>query len=119
MATILYVEDHDLVREINTEIFQIEGHKVLVAENGKKALELFEEHQNQISVVFTDLDMPYMTGDELVSEIRKRQNDLPVYVVTGADDPDRLTKVLLKGATAHFTKPVSVKKLIEYIPAMV
>lgn len=116
MATILYAEDCDMIREMNKELLELEGHKVLEAANGKIAVELFNHHGSEISVVITDLDMPEMAGDELVDVIRCSSSELPLYVLSGSNNADRITKLLLKGANGYFEKPVEIEKLLKVIP---
>lgn len=115
MTTILYAEDNEIVREMTVLLFEQEGHKIIAAKDSKQALEMFQQNQDKISVVITDLDMPEMTGDQLITETRKNSSDIPIYIVTGTCDPDRFNKLLRQGVSACFEKPVSIKKLLDVV----
>lgn len=60
--TVLLVEDEDLVRDLGSEILANFGYDVVVAENGKQALDIYQKHKDRISLVILDLIMPEMDG---------------------------------------------------------
>jgi len=78
---LLVVDDEDFVRDLLREILEAEGCKVTLAENGDKALQLFQ--QNQFDGVFTDVGMPGMSGWELAQAIREQSEMIPIAVITG------------------------------------
>ena len=61
------------------------GYRVFTAEDGDAALVLFDAIGNDVDVVITDQTMPNMLGRELAIELKKRRNDLPVILMSGAD----------------------------------
>lgn len=79
--SLLVVDDEDFVRDLLSEILEAEGCKVTLAENGDKALQLFQE--NQFDGVFTDVGMPGMSGWELAQAIRDQSEMVPIAVITG------------------------------------
>lgn len=78
---VLVVDDEDFVRDLLREILEAEGCKVTLAENGDRALQLFQE--NQFDGVFTDVGMPGMSGWELAQAIREQSEMIPIAVITG------------------------------------
>jgi CheY-like chemotaxis protein len=78
---LLVVDDEDFVRDLLREILEAEGCKVTLAENGDRALEIFQE--NQFDGVFTDVGMPGMSGWELAQAIREQSEMIPIAVITG------------------------------------
>jgi two-component system cell cycle sensor histidine kinase/response regulator CckA len=82
-ATILVVEDEPAVRGLFVEALRREGHRVLEAQNGADALQLFEEISGRIDLLVTDLRMPFVSGSELASTLQRRRPDLRTLFVSG------------------------------------
>jgi PAS domain S-box-containing protein len=78
---ILVIDDEPSVRETLSEMLEVMGHRVLLAESGHHALQILAG--NNFDLVFTDLAMPEMDGWETSREIRKRWPDMNVVLVTG------------------------------------
>jgi signal transduction histidine kinase/ActR/RegA family two-component response regulator len=78
---LLVVDDEDFVRDLLREILEAEGCKVTLAENGDRALQLYQE--SQFDGVFTDVGMPGMSGWELAQAIREQSEMIPIAVITG------------------------------------
>ena len=83
---VLVVDDEPAVRDVLREALESEGCEVLVAESGEKALNLYDQENGKIDVIFTDIGMPEMSGWELAREIRKRSETIPLAIVSGWAD---------------------------------
>ena len=81
---ILVVDDQSMVSESLKMILEFDGYEVDIAENGRKALEIFEPEK--FAVVFTDFEMPEMNGHELASIIKARHPRQPIIMVTAYAD---------------------------------
>jgi signal transduction histidine kinase len=104
--TILIVDDEEDIREVLEIALMDMGHEVFLAPDGKKALELFEDHHP--SIVITDIKMPVMGGIELLKQVKRRSPDTQVIMITGHGDMDLTIDSLKFGATDFITKPVNV-----------
>jgi CheY-like chemotaxis protein len=80
-ARVLVVDDEDCVRHLWRAILSSLGHQAVEAENGVKALELFDSQA--FDAVFTDISMPGMSGWELARLIRERNSEVPLAVFNG------------------------------------
>jgi signal transduction histidine kinase len=69
--TVLFVDDEDLLLTMGATVLSSFGYRVLTANSGRKALDLFQEHASEIDLVITDLVMPQMSGRELMQELRR------------------------------------------------
>jgi signal transduction histidine kinase len=85
-ASVLVVDDDEMVRSTVTRLLTLSGHKVDRASTGAEALSLFPEHDYDI--VFTDFGMPEMTGAELAQTLKDNHPDLPVILLTGYTDTE-------------------------------
>jgi len=102
-GTVLLVEDEEIVRRMAEIMLTSLGFKVLVANDGIEAVEMFRQHSNQIHVVVSDLSMPRMNGWETMTALRRLKPDIPVVLVSGhdeskaiADQPERPQSFLHK-----------------------
>ena len=90
MPTILVIDDAALARELITKHLEHEGFRAIAAKNGREAWAMM--YHETPDLVLLDLMMPEMDGVTLLGMIRRnaRWRDLPVVVLTGADDRDHL-----------------------------
>ena len=83
-ATILVVEDDDLVRPVVVAALTRVGYRVLAAAAGDAAIAVFREQRSQIRLLLTDLRMPGgMTGVQLAQQLRAESQSLPVIFMSG------------------------------------
>src|SRR5690606_27441388 len=85
-ATILIAEDDRLVRELTRTVLAARGYEVMVAENGRAALELAEKRTEPVDLLLTDVVMPEMGGPELARSLCERQPRLRVLFMSGYVD---------------------------------
>lgn len=107
--TILIAEDHLLNRDLLRDQLTTLGANVLEAANGEEALALLEKRD--IDIVLTDIDMPIMTGFELLEEARKRGSTIPIYAISASARPEDVAEGRAKGFTDYLTKPVPLAVL--------
>jgi two-component system cell cycle response regulator len=105
---ILLIDDSKVMRKSAVKMLGGDF-DVVVAEDGQQGWEMIREDPS-IQVVFTDLNMPKMNGYQLLEVVRTSQDEgirnLPVIVVTGAENDDEAKeKALQQGATDFITKP--------------
>ncbi|MDA0770645.1 MAG: GAF domain-containing protein [Chloroflexi bacterium] len=81
VASILVVEDEEAIRETLSEMLQLGGHTITLAENGEEGLKCFKEAH--FDIVFTDLGMPGISGWEVARAVRGMREDVPIVMVTG------------------------------------
>lgn len=106
--SILVVDDEPKILEVMTSFLESKGYTVHTAENGRKALEVFEK--NNISLLVLDLMLPDVSGEEVCARIRKTSR-VPIIMLTAkTQEPDLLNGLQL-GADDYVTKPFSLKEL--------
>ncbi|MHC1682258.1 MAG: response regulator transcription factor [Clostridiaceae bacterium] len=106
---ILLVEDDERMREIVTDYFSNEGFQILEAEDGRKAMEIFEAEE--ISLVILDIMIPQLDGWSVCKRMRKT-SDVPIIMLTARSDEDDELMGYDLGADDYMTKPFSPKVLI-------
>jgi two-component system chemotaxis response regulator CheY len=113
--TILIVDDSESIRNLVQFTLENAGFHVLVAENGKAALECF--NGQTIHLLLTDLHMPVMSGMELITEVRKLEDYLyiPILFLTTETQVSLKREAKEIGATGWIVKPFNADKLISTI----
>jgi len=106
-AHILLADDDPIMRELAGERLGAAGHDVILACDGKEALDLL--CSEEFDLVISDLDMPHMNGYELTARIRATPElwDLPIVVVTASDRGDAVDQAFAAGATSFLAKPIN------------
>jgi PAS domain S-box-containing protein len=103
--TILLADDEEGIRKVLGISLADSGYKVLTAENGEEALNIFREAKPPI--VLTDIKMPGIDGIELLQKIKQESPDTEVIMITGHGDMDLAIKSLKYEATDFVTKPIN------------
>jgi CheY-like chemotaxis protein len=84
MKTILLVDDDASVRYVVGRLLESNGYRVLEADSGLAALELWRTHSEEIDLLFTDLQMPEMEGPQLAAVLRALNPALRVVYTSGS-----------------------------------
>jgi CheY-like chemotaxis protein len=112
----LVVDDEPLIRRFVSTILRREGWSVLEAADGVSALAMAEAEP--LDLLVTDYEMPRFSGVALATELRKRDGDLPVLMVSGHPDAARKMQGL-DGRTAFTLKPFAADELVSRICSIV
>jgi two-component system cell cycle sensor histidine kinase/response regulator CckA len=107
---ILVVDDEVPILGFGRRVLEAAGYEIVIAENGRQALELAGE-KGPFDALVTDLVMPHMTGDELARRLRSTSPDLKILYLTGFCDQLFKEKVTLWDDEAFLEKPTSIDGL--------
>jgi len=100
---ILVVDDEASLRELLVIMLQREGYRVDEADNGVTALE--KVNHNSYDLIISDIQMPQLTGIELLRELRRREIDVTVLMVTAFSSTEEAVEAMKLGAYDYITKP--------------
>jgi two-component system, chemotaxis family, chemotaxis protein CheY len=109
MSKILVIDDEEGIRSLLDAILNRKGYQVILAESGRKGLELF--HREKPDVIVLDLKMPEMDGLTVLQEIRHSDSHQPVIVLTGVRTAEAEQKVRALGVTKFVEKEFSLHLL--------
>ncbi len=113
--SILYVEDQDDVRLFLSKILSRHYSKVLLAENGKKGLELYKQHRPDI--IISDIKMPVMDGLSMSSRIKEIDPEAKIILTTAHSDMEYFIQSIDIGISQYILKPIDREKLYGAIDA--
>ena len=110
--TVLVVDDEPAIRRIVDVILSKNGYRTVVAADGREAVALFHQHQDQIKLLITDLMMPNQDGPTTIRAIRQIKADVRVVAITGLGEEARVAEAKAAGAEAFIKKPFTAEQLL-------
>ena len=108
---VLVVDDDPILRETARVYLSTRGAEVVTAADGGAALELL--HKREFDIALIDIEMPGLTGIEVVSRLRsdERLRHIPAIMLTIRTDDEAIDRAYKAGATSYLTKPVNWRQL--------
>jgi DNA-binding NtrC family response regulator len=106
---ILLVDDHAELRRVWIRVLRRAGHEVEEATSAREALKLLAERS--FDLVLSDIQMPDMTGLELLAKVRALDPELAVVLLTGAPEAASVARANELGASDYLTKPIDLARL--------
>jgi DNA-binding NtrC family response regulator len=111
MTKILVIDDEQGIRNLLDTLLRAKGYDVVLADGGRKGLELFRrEHPD---VIVLDLNMPEMNGIAVLEQVRSLNPGQPVIVLTGAGTPEMEQRVYALGVSEFVHKEFALHRLGE------
>jgi len=116
---VVVADDSISVRKFVGRMLEKAGYRVMLASDGLEAAELVAQHGCHL--VITDLEMPRMTGYELMAQLRQSPSTrrIPVMVVTSRAGAKHRDRAIKEGAVAFLTKPVQEDQLTEAVEQLI
>ena len=115
--TILIVDDEERMRKLIKDFLKSKDFITIEAEDGEKALEIFEENQEKINLIILDVMMPKLDGWSVLRQIRQKSK-IPIIMLTArGEEQDELFGFEL-GVDEYISKPFSLKILVARVQAI-
>ena len=116
--SILVVDDEERMRKLIKDFLTNKGYHILEAEDGEKALEIYQENKSKIMLVLLDVMMPKLDGWSVLRQIRQENKELPIIMLTArGEEQDELFGFEL-GVDEYISKPFSPKILVARVEAI-
>ncbi len=110
---LLYVEDNADARESSMNMFEDLFPNIIIGVDGEDGLEKFKE--NKIDLIITDIQMPKMNGFEMVREIKKLDNKVPILVLSAFNESDYFLDSIRLGVEGYLFKPIDLDQFLETV----
>jgi two-component system response regulator FlrC len=114
---VLVVEDDLDLCEALTDTLEIEGYRVLSANNGTEALSQLAK--NKFRLVVSDIQMPIMDGIQLLNNMRQKHPEIPVLLMTAYGTVPKAVEAMQSGAADYLIKPFEASTLVEKVTQFV
>jgi PAS domain S-box-containing protein len=115
---ILVMDDEESVREMTKSALESYGYKVVTALNGLHGIARFEEHKDDIRLVITDSDMPYLDGLSALCSIQQLKPGIPAIIASGTKHEPENFQQLDLSKIFNLGKPFGMKDLLSSVARM-
>jgi two-component system cell cycle sensor histidine kinase/response regulator CckA len=112
---ILVIDDEEIIRTTAMSILNRLGYEVMLAVDGQDGVEVFQENQERIELVITDMVMPRMSGSVCYQHIRELSPEVPVILSSGFSQQQRVDELKKQGISAVIEKPYRMHELAKII----
>ena len=114
---ILVVDDEPTIVELVGNILSLEGFEILRAYNGKQALEILDQHWQEVYLIIVDYMMPEMDGLELVKQVRKNPlyNKIKIIMLTVVDVFDTIKQAAMLKVDDYIIKPFDPQEILDAV----
>ena len=113
--TVLLVDDEDDIRNLGATLIKNFGYKVVTANDGKEALEIYQREGESISLIILDLIMPVMDGRQCLNEVLRIDPKAKVIIASGYSESGSAKGVMEAGAKGYIRKPYNMRQLLTTI----
>jgi PAS domain S-box-containing protein len=114
-ALILLVDDEEMVREVGSQMLKKLGHRVIVTDSGKMALDILGSETSRIDLVILDMIMPGLTGGETFERIKQIDPEMKVLLSSGYSINGQAVEILGRGCDGFIQKPFGLMELSQKI----
>lgn len=111
MKRILVVDDTKNIRVLLSTCLELRGYEVITADNGGEALEIINDKNQKIDLIFLDIRMPGLSGTELLKNIKYIRNNCPVVIMTAFATVKNAVECTKLGALIYLQKPFSPERI--------
>jgi len=109
--TILLVDDEKIILNVGMELLENLGYQVLVAGNGKEAIEVFEKNHENIDMIILDTIMPEMGGNQTYEKLKEIDPGIKVLLSSGYGIDDQAVQILANDCDGFIQKPFNLEDL--------
>lgn len=110
-GTVLLADDEETVRAVGKRMLEKLGCSVFIAADGREAIDIFQQHADQIDLVILDLTMPHIDGEEAYRQLRRIKPDIRAIVSSGYNEQEVAQRFIGKGLAGFIQKPYQLDTL--------
>ena len=114
-GNVLLVDDESVILEVGRDLLEAIGYRVLTADKGNKAIDLYRKNQDEIAIVVLDMVMPTMGGGEAYDRLKEINPGVKVLLSSGYSIDGEATEILKRGCNGFIQKPFKINELAERI----
>jgi len=116
---IFVVDDESIIRNTAKGILEEAGYSVILAENGKEAIDIFKKSHDKIKAVLLDMVMPELSGKETYLQMKEIDSDVRVLLASGFKQDKRVNDVLNLGVNDFIQKPYNLFNLSKMMAELI
>jgi two-component system, cell cycle sensor histidine kinase and response regulator CckA len=109
--TILLVDDEPIIIDVARDMLEILGYHVIVAHNGREAVDIYARQKDEIDLIIQDMVMPVMNGADVFQALKEINPDVKVILASGYIMNKQIAAVMEQGCRAFMPKPFRLEDL--------
>jgi two-component system cell cycle sensor histidine kinase/response regulator CckA len=109
-GTVLLVDDEEMVMEVGRDMLEAIGYSVLIARDGKEAIEVYRKNWHSIDIVLLDMVMPNISGSEAYDRMKEINPDIKVLLSSGYSIDGQANEILKRGCNGFIQKPFNINE---------
>lgn len=113
--TILFVEDEEMLRKLIENLLKDNGYKVLTAEDGEKAVEMYSKNADNIDLVITDMGLPKLNGWKAYQKMREYNPEVKMILASGYLDPEIRAELKDNSQEYFIQKPYNLNDMLKKV----
>jgi two-component system, OmpR family, response regulator len=114
---ILIIDDTKNIRLLTTKALTSEGYEVDSVDNGQQGVELF--CRSKYDLVLVDIRMPYLSGTEVLKQIKDIDKSIPVVIITAYPTVKNAVDCMKQGAVDYLRKPFTAERIKEIVKELI
>jgi CheY-like chemotaxis protein len=112
---VLLADDEESIRSMGRHLLERSGFEVMVAANGREAVDLFVQHRGRVRLVILDLTMPHLDGEACYRELRRVDPEVKVIMTSGYDEQDVISRFVGNELAGFVQKPYKAADLLPVV----
>ena len=112
---VLLVDDEEAILEVGKDLLEAVGYRVLLARDGKEAIEVYRKNQDEIDIVVLDMVMPTMGGGKAYDKMKEINPKVKVLLSSGYSIDGEAAEILKRGCKSFIQKPFMINVLAKEI----
>lgn len=113
--TILLVDDEQIIIDVARDMLEMLGYRVIVAQDGQHAIDIYDEQKDEIALVILDMVMPGLSGADVFQALKAINPKVKVILASGYIMSRQIAAVMAQGCRAFMSKPYRLEDLAEKI----
>jgi CheY-like chemotaxis protein len=118
-GTVLVVEDEESMVCLLIEVLSKAGYQTLTAMDGEEAIDLYNQHKEEIDIVVLDLGLPKVTGFDVMRNLKEQNPGVSIIITTGYLQPELKPELLQAGVKDCIYKPYSIDDLVDKVGSLI
>jgi len=114
-GAVLVVDDEETVRDVARRLLEREGIRVLIAEDGEQAVQVYRQYASEITLVLMDLSMPKMDGEQAFHAIRTINPKASIVLSSGFLNTEAVERLQRQGLSGFVKKPYTRSRLLHEV----
>ncbi len=111
----MLVDDEEIITYTGEQMLRKLGYNVIVAENGKKAVDIFIKEHKNINLILLDMVMPGMGGLETFDKLKEIDSDVRVLLSSGYSLDGQAREIMDRGCTGFIQKPFTLNDISQKV----